>query len=626
MTSRRKWNLGVKLCLVAAPFLLLAFAVILLTLWISVQLDGGAAAVNEAGRMRMQVYRMSLTAAAGDEQELAMQNSAFDRGLVLLRDGDPQRPLLVPWDGAIRDAFTRVRERWRQFRTVAKVAQHGTGADLPILAATFVTDIDGMVAGIEHHLSRWTALLHLLQLSMLVLAVLGAATVLYTGYLFVLAPLRLTKQAIEQIQRGDLGARVSTAGNDEFATLANGFNGMAEHLQSMYRDLEAQVSLKTAQLEEKRARLEALYDLTALVARATTLDTLAREFVEHVTRVAHADAVALRWSDESNTNYFMLASSGLPETILDHEQCLRANQCHCGAPQQPNGARVIPIRSDQPAMLPHCASASYQTLVCVPVRHHQQIKGEIDLFFNEQYSLTPSERSLLEAFATHLAAAIENLRIGALEREAAVAQERGFIARELHDSIAQSLAFLKIQVQLLRRAYKSGDAAQIEHVLTQIDEGVRESYSDVRELLMHFRTRTNIEDIEPALRTTLRKFEHQSGIKAELNMHGRGICLAPDKQLQVLHVVQEALSNVRKHANATRVWLEVQQQPNWRFEVRDNGSGFDHTDGTVDETHVGLRIMTERAERIGATVQLTSTPGNGTAVILELAGVGAHVN
>ena len=160
-----------------------------------------------------------------------------------------------------------------------------------------------------------------------------------------------------------------------------------------------------------------------------------------------------------------------------------------------------------------------------------------------------------------------------------MSQERSLLARELHDSIAQSLAFLKIQVQLMRDALASGDAdAHRSAVLGEIDTGVRESYGDVRELLMHFRTRANAEDIEPALQTTLRKFEHQSGLKASLQMQGQGLPLAPDLQIQVLHIVQEALSNVRKHARASQVWLDVQQQPQWRFEVRDDGVGFDADD------------------------------------------------
>ena len=148
--------------------------------------------------------------------------------------------------------------------------------------------------------------------------------------------------------------------------------------------------------------------------------------------------------------------------------------------------------------------------------------------------------------------------------------------------------------------------------------GVKESYSDVRELLLHFRTRTNAEDIEPALATTLRKFEHQSGVATALSMQGQGMPLSPDLQIQVLHIVQEALSNVRKHARASKVWLEVKQQPQWSFEVRDNGIGFRPHCEERGETHVGLRIMTERAQRIGAQLEVESTLGNGSSVTLTL--------
>jgi len=86
----------------------------------------------------------------------------------------------------------------------------------------------------------------------------------------------------------------------------------------------------------------------------------------------------------------------------------------------------------------------------------------------------------------------------------------------------------------------------------------------------------------------------------------------------VLHVVQEALSNVRKHASAGQVWIEVQQGQPWTVEVRDDGRGFDPATDAPDDTHVGLRIMRERAERIGAHVVVDSVPGAGTCVQLTL--------
>jgi len=618
MGHPKHWTLGVKLALVATPFVLLALLSIALTLWVSWQLDGGAAAVNEAGRMRMQAYRMSLAVGTGEVAALPQLADEFERSLATLRHGDYERPLFVPWDDVTRAHFAVVEGDWIRFRTDWVGAPAESRAGLRDQTAAFAADIDALVAGIERHMSRWTALLHLLQTAMMGFAVLGSAVLLYTGYLFVLEPVSRLKQATERLQRGDFSARVDRVTSDEFGTLAECFNGMAEHLQSMYRDLEAKVVAKTSELEEKRERLEALYDVTALVAKATALPELADGFVERIRRVARADGVALRWTDETNQRFLLLASSGLPATLAEEEQCLHAGDCLCGAVAGQQGVRVIPIADATPAALPHCGLAGYATLVSIPIRLHDRLMGEVDLFHHAQLTLSAAERSLLEALAAHLAGAMENLRLNALEREQAVAQERTFIARELHDSIAQSLAFLKIQVQLMRDALAQRDDALAQRVLAEIDTGVRESYGDVRELLVHFRTRAHGEDIEPALKTTLRKFEHQSGLAATIEMEGHGMPLSPDLQIQVLHIVQEALSNVRKHANASRVTLLVSQQPQWRFEVRDDGVGFEHEDGPDDETHVGLRIMAERAERIGATLDVVTTPGRGTSIVLTL--------
>lgn len=619
MRLQKHWSLGAKLALVGAPFLFLVLLSTAATLWVSWQLDGGAAAVNEAGRMRMQSYRMSLSVATGESRELANQVKEFNQSLETLRHGDPERPLFVPWDDTVRQQFQTVEQDWLGYQSHWITAPSTDLRQLRAETVAFAGHINALVSGIESHIAHWTAMLHLLQMTMLSLAVLGATVLIYTGFLFVLEPVGQLKQAIEKIQSGDLGARVDRVTTDEFGTLADGFNGMAEHIQSMYRNLEQKVAEKTAQLEEKHERLESLYEVTALVANATTLDELAQGFAKSVTRIAHADGVAVRWSDQSNQRYLMLAAHGLPSAMVEAELCLDKGDCHCGTvPASLPGLRVIPIREESAASLQHCAKAGFGTVVNIPVRLHERTMGEVDLFFHARVNPSDAERSLLEALSSHLASAMENLRLAALEKEAAVSQERHLLARELHDSIAQSLAFLKIQVQLMRDAVQSGKPGDVQQVLEEIDLGVRESYSDVRELLLHFRTRTNTEDIEPALATTLRKFEHQSGMKTSLNITGQGMPLSPDLQIQVLHIVQEALSNVRKHARASQVWLDVQQQPAWRFEIRDDGVGFNTEGDELDETHVGLRIMCERAQRIGADIDVISNPGQGSSVILCL--------
>ena len=123
----------------------------------------------------------------------------------------------------------------------------GTSA-LPADTAAFVAHVDRFVAAIENHMSRWTALLFLCQIGMLALAVLAAAAIVYAGFVFVIEPLVALKTATLRIRGGDLGARVEHVASDEFGTLADGFNRMAEHLQSMYGQLEARVGEKTAEL------------------------------------------------------------------------------------------------------------------------------------------------------------------------------------------------------------------------------------------------------------------------------------------------------------------------------------------------------------------------------------------
>ena len=618
MTIRKYWSLSAKLALIGVPFLLLVMLFTVATLWVSWQLDGGAAAVNEAGRMRMQSYRLSLAVGTGETRELPKQIEDFNKSLQLLRDGDPERPLFVPWDDRVQSNFASVEKEWSHFNA-RWLGPNPVGLnELGGQTVIFANRINTLVSSIEDHLVRWTALLHLLQVGVLVLAILGAGILLFIGYLFVLEPVNQLKRAIQKIQSGDFDARVDCVTTDEFGTLAEGFNGMAEHMQSMYKNLESKVQEKTAELEEKRERLESLYEVTALVGKATSLDELAQDFSQRVMRIARADGVAIRWSDQSNQRFLMLAASGLPAAMVEGEQCLRAGDCHCGMPSPTSGLRVIPIHDLTEQSLQHCTKAGFGTVVNIPIRFHERLMGEVSLFFNAKVTPTLAERSLLEALTSHLASAMENLRLNALEREAAISGERHLLARELHDSIAQSLAFLKIQVQLMRDALEKGTATEVQKVLDEIDVGVRECYGDVRELLMHFRTRTNAEDIEPALATTLQKFEHQTGLKTTLTMSGHGIPMSPDLQIQVLHILQEALSNVRKHAHASHVWLNVQQQPVWQFEVRDDGIGFKPDIQSLNETHVGLRIMSERALRIDAQLDILSTSRRGSSIVLTL--------
>ncbi|HSQ71039.1 MAG TPA: type IV pili methyl-accepting chemotaxis transducer N-terminal domain-containing protein, partial [Rubrivivax sp.] len=468
-------SLSTKLGAIGGVLLLMALASIGLTLWVTWQLEGGAAAVNEAGRMRMQTWRLAQTLAAGDTRRLQAQLERFDQSLVLLRSGDPSRPLFVPHDDESQRTFARVQQGWQSLRGRWASTPAPVAAEVAIEAETHVGHIDAFVTAIETQLARWTALLNAFQFVMMALALASAVALLYSAYLFVFNPLARLQAGLARVGEGDLSARVEVDSDDEFGVLSAGFNRMAQTLQGLYQSLEARVQEKTLRLETERARLAALYEAAAFVATATSLDDLARGFARQVRRVARADASAVRWSDETNQRYLMLASDCLPQQVVDAEQCVTAGDCFCGQRQGDAMTRVIAIRSTDAAKMPgHCERAGFETVISVPVRLHERMVGELNLFYRSAATLNEEDRALLETLASHLAGAIEGLRAGALEREAAVAEERGLLARELHDSIAQGLSFQKIQVGLLRDALRRHDAARAERVLDELDAGVRE--------------------------------------------------------------------------------------------------------------------------------------------------------
>ena len=620
---QRKPTLTSKLLGMGAGFLAVALLSIGLTLWVTWKLEGGAAAVNEAGRLRMLLLRMVVVLQAEPAAAVQQRVRQFDASLELLRTGDPSRPLFVPWSAQTHARFDAVRGQWAQARTDWMGPVPKGPVQTLAQADALVQQVDELVDAIETQMARWTAALHLFQLVMMAVAIIAAVTFMAVSYLLVINPLTRLQQAQARLRNGELGTRLPVDTQDEFGQLAAGFNLMAHALQSSHDDLEHKVGEKTASIEVQNQRLAALYEVSALASSASDLQALAQGFVQQIRRVAGADAAAVRWSNEANERYVLLAADGLPSAMANAEHCLHTGTCLCGQPQETARTRVIPILSSTHLALPHCHDAGFQTLVTIPVQLQQRTLGEVDLFFRSPVELNDGQRDLLEAMTRHLASAMESLRATALEREAAVSEERGMLAREMHDSIAQSLAFLKIQTQLLRDAVARGDVAKRDRSMGELELGVRECYADVRELLVHFRTRTSDEDIESALRSTLSKFEHQTGMPTTLSMQGHGLPLAPDVQIQVLHMVQEALSNVRKHAGATRVDLRVQRHPRWRFEVLDDGTGFDPIRIAPDSLHVGLGIMHERAQRIGAIVQVLSAPGQGARVSIELPSVTA---
>lgn len=624
-------KLGSKLLWMAVAYLAVALTAIGFTLYESWKLEGGAAVINDMGSQRMRSYRIAYLLAesrrdpASDAQVRMNEEIArFEVMFEGLRSGDPARPLVLPRDREILDGLAAVEDRWVQaVRPLIGAAMAGGSAEMAALRAgieQFAGHIDRLVGLVEANNAHNIALLRYMQFGLIALALAGTVTLIYLMFLLVVRPVTNLSEGMQRMTAGDFDVRLPVETHDEFGDLAEGFNRMAGRLQELYATLEQRVAEKTRDLALRNRELGALYEVAQLLNAPSPIDDLCRDFLRRLMRMQEASGGSVRLIDAQTRQLHLFAHEGLTPAFAGDERCIDLGECLCGVAAQAGCSAVDQLEEYPAAVAEDCRKAGYRTVAIFPVRAKGALLGVFNLYFTTRHVIGPQDRQLFEALGQHLGVAIENQRLASRDRELAVYEERSLLARELHDSIAQSLAFLNIQTQMLEDSLARGARREVDEVLGQIRAGVRESYDDVRELLTHFRARVQQEeDIGVALRRMLTRFEAQTGLTAVFADSGTGVPLSAESQLQVLHILQEALSNVRKHAGATAVRLVVQRDTSYRFTVSDDGRGFDVAAYPQDsDAHIGLRIMRERAARIGGEVEVVSQPGGGTAVTLSL--------
>lgn len=208
-------------------------------------------------------------------------------------------------------------------------------------------------------------------------------------------------------------------------------------------------------------------------------------------------------------------------------------------------------------------------------------------------------------------------------------KERERIAREMHDGVAQNLAVLKLECYRLKEMVKGQE--RVVHELDSVDRLVNQTYLEVRQTLYDLRASQHLHaGLWPTLAEQAAEFERLTGVKVRLMPSD-----PPEEawnelaSVQILRIIQEALTNVRRHSGAQRVDIQCARRgPRVEFAIRDDGQGFQAAVGAPQMGHYGLQVMKERAEAIGGRLQIDSEPGRGTTVTLSIptegrGGVGA---
>ena len=261
------------------------------------------------------------------------------------------------------------------------------------------------------------------------------------------------------------------------------------------------------------------------------------------------------------------------------------------------------------------------SLLAVPVTCKGPFVG--NLYLSEKPhggQFTSDDEETLERFAVQAAIAIDNAHLHRQVADLAVAQERLHIAHEMHDGIAQVLGYVNTKVQAATEYIRRGKTSEGLEQLQQLAEAAREAYRDVRESIVDLRTLPGpARSFHDVLQEYIDRWQEQTGITTRLTVDPE-VTLPPGNELQLIRIIQESLTNVRKHARATSASVDLRRQDRkLRLAIADNGVGF--AQGTLSRSvfpRFGLSTMRERAESIGATFAVESTPGSGTSVFVDI--------
>ena len=256
----------------------------------------------------------------------------------------------------------------------------------------------------------------------------------------------------------------------------------------------------------------------------------------------------------------------------------------------------------------------------VPVRYYIRTLGVINLFADRKLKLSTETHRLWITAGEHLGQALDKFIEDTEQKQQLIQNERNIIANELHDSLAQTLASLRFQVRVLDQALQpSGEFSTINSI-EQVEHGLDEAYTDLRELIAHCRIPVEKQGLVPSIKRVVEKFREETNIHILLQCECQNPDIPANMEMNVYRIVQESLTNIRKHADAhiVRVLLQCDENGNYLVLIENDGKGFDKAAIQSEAgKHLGLTIMKERAKYLGGNLKIDSEPDEGTRVELR---------
>lgn len=577
---------------------------------------GDTALINLAGRQRMLTQQMIwLVAARPDGSDLRAAVELFDQTLQALTDGGTTLDsagfsvtLPPATEPGLRAQLDQTADTWVAFRAHLEVGDAAAAqAQSPILLA----QLDSLVTAYEAQAQAKLARFQIVQFVFFAAAV----ALMLWGYVFTrrrfMRPLVALNGAAKRIAAGQLEQPVSVAGDDEFAHLARALDVMRAEIFEAQSVLESQVTRRTREIT-------AAFELSQEIIAQLDLQHVLRSVTERARALTGADAASLCLLDQNRTALVLSASSGdgnMPQPLRQPIWLFPANRV------AGEGETIVTETACTNCGFLRAHGAGH--CIATPLRVGQYILGELCVVRDARGSFDPNETRALTLLANSAAIAITNARLIEAERQqaeqAAALSERERLAADLHDHLAQTLGFLNLETDRVKMSLSTGELAEAEAELERMKAATGTAYRQVRAALVGLRDPlSDTSDLTAKLEECLAEFRQASGLPADLIITDpSALQLSHVSQAQALLVVREALINVRRHAQARQAWVRIDRtNGHARFTIEDDGCGFSAA-GVEGGNHLGLAIMRTRAERSGGSLQIESTTGQGTKVIVQ---------
>jgi len=586
-----------------------ALAVIVVATVFTERSTGKASAINIAGSLRMQSYALAtriarLNETPGDSSEAA--RVAIDGFDARLRSTTLVDALPDDAQGELRQAYQRIVSDWEG--SVRPLAQAAIADRLQ--RPVFLGAIDGFVAEVDHFVVllernaeegiQWLRIWLGVAFIMILVLVVTAIVVLRVE---VFQPLSELLRSARAVRTGSFKARVNSTGPDEMGQLGQAFNLMVEQLAKLYGSLEKQVAEKTADLERRNRSMALLYETTKSLSEkplhAATLQTL----LGNLSSVLGTEGAVICARHADSRHGAPIAG----DEALHADLCQRSRCAECFANGRMESRTEVTDRGER-------------RLISVPLVDGGVAYGVMPLALAPGRGLEAWQLELAQTIGRHIGAALAAAERREEHQRLALLEERSAIARELHDSLAQSLSYTKIQLMRLSTLMDSGaDATAAKSVLAELREGVASAYRQLRELLTTFRLKVGAGGFAEALREVAADFGRRSGLLVTVSDELVGVELSANAQIHLLQILREALTNIEKHAGARSASIDLRRTEEGELAMTVDDDGVGISSEAPPAQHFGLEIMRDRARLLGGRVDISRRPGGGTRVALRFA-------